>query len=188
MLNMVALYTCNPYAATKRLPRVEEDDTLGLLRLCRGLLKQMPRGPAADRRTAEQFGGNQFSRPPNRRIGEQMFDFVEQAAFEPRDLLFATGSLRRHATYSTQVLLCAGPGIFARVNSFGRNSAEQDQNFDFDRIVRGLGSPLFQLALPQPQLIGENADALHVSAERQRDDGMPCFVIGSGEIDRLARS
>ena len=108
MLNMVALYTCNPYAATKSLLQVEEDDPLGLLHLCRCLLKQMPRGPAADRGAAEQFGGNQFSRPPDAGIGKQMLDFVEQATFESGNLLFAARALRSHAPHRAQVLLCAG--------------------------------------------------------------------------------
>jgi hypothetical protein len=34
-------------------------------------------------------------------------------------------------------------------------------------------------------LIGQDTDALHVSAERQRNDGMPCFVICDRETNRL---
>jgi len=106
-----------------------------------------------------------------------MFDLVEQTTFETGNLLLAADTLRRHGPHSTHVLLRSGPRIFARVTGFRGNSAEQDQDFDLHRIVCRLGSNLLQFALPEPQLIGQDADALHISAERQRDDCMPCFVI-----------
>jgi len=148
----------------------------------------MPRGSAADRRATEQFRGNQFGRPPDSRIGEQMFDFIEQATFETGNLFLAAGALRSHGPHSAQVLLRSDPRIFARVTGFRGNAAEQDQDFDLDRIVCRLGSTLLQLALPEPKLIGQDADTLHLSAERQRNDRMPCFVISGREFDRLVRS
>ena len=113
-----------------------------------------------------------------------MFDFVEQATFETGNLLLAAGTSRRHGPHSAHVLLRSGPRIFARVTGFRDNAAEQDQNFDLDRIMCRLDSTLLQFALPEAQLIGQDADALHISAERQRDDCMPCFVISGREIDR----
>ncbi len=147
----------------------------------------MPRGAAADGRAAEQFGGNQFGRPPDSRIGEQMFDFVEQATFEPGDLLLAASALRRSRPHGAQVVLGSGPRIFTCVTGFRGHSAEQDQDLDLNRIVCRLGPPLLQLALTEPQLVRQDADALHIPAQRQRDDGMPCLVISGRQIDRLAR-
>ncbi len=156
---------------------IDAENVIKLLHLCSRLIEQMPCGSAADRRATEQFCGNQFGCPPDSRFGEQMFDFVEQTTFETGNLLLAAGTLRRHGPHSTHVLLRSGPRIFARVTGFRGHAAEQDQDFDLDRIVSRLGSTLLQFALPEPQLVGQNADSLHISAERQRDDCMPCFVI-----------
>jgi hypothetical protein len=156
--------------------------------LCSRLIEQGSCGSAADRRATEQFRGNQFGRPPDSRIGEQMFDFVEQATLEAGNLLLAARALRRKSPHGAQVLLRSGPRIFARVTSFRGSAAEQDQDFDLDRIVCRLDSTLLQFALPEPELIGQDADALHISAERQRDDCMPCFVISGRKIDRRVRS
>jgi hypothetical protein len=51
-----------------------------------------------------------------------------------------------------------------------------------------LDSPLLQFALPESELIGQNADAQHIPAELQCNDCMPCFVISGREIDRPVRS
>lgn len=117
-----------------------------------------------------------------------MLDFVEQPAFETGDLLLAARALRRQGSHGAQVLLRSSPGIFARVTGFRGDTAQQDQDFDLDRVVCRFGSPFLQFALPKPQLIGQDADALHVSAERQRDDCVPRFVIGGRELDRRVRS
>lgn len=117
-----------------------------------------------------------------------MLDFVEQATFETGNLLLAAGALRRNGSHSAQVLLRSGPRIFARVPGFRGNAAEQDQDFDLDRIVCRLGSTLLQFTLPEPEAIGQDADALHISAERQRDRCMSSFVISGREIDRHVRS
>ncbi len=159
-----------------------------LLRLCSRLIEQVPGGSAADCCATEQFRGNQFNRPPDSRIGEQMLDFVEQATFQAGHLLLAAGALRRHRSHSAQVLPRSGPRILARVTGFRGNAAEQDQDFDLDWIVCRLDSTLLKFALPEAQLIGQDADALHISAERQRDDCMPCLVISGREIDRPVRS
>lgn len=106
-----------------------------------------------------------------------MFDFVEQATFEPCHLFLATCTLSRERSHRSQVLLGTGPGIFARVAGFRGDAAKQDQDFDLDRIVCRLGSTFFQLALTEPQLVRQDADTLHVSAQRERDDCMACFVI-----------
>lgn len=148
----------------------------------------MPCGSAADRRATEQFCGNPFGRPPGSWIGQQMFDFVEQTTFETGNLFLAAGTLRRQGPHSTHVLLRTGPRVFARVTGFRGHAAEQDHDFDLERIVCRLGSTLLQFALPEPQLIGQDADALHIPAERQRDDCMPCFVISDREIDRDIRN
>lgn len=117
-----------------------------------------------------------------------MFDFVEQTTFETGNLFLAAGTLRRQGPHSTHVLLRTGPRVFARVTGFRGHAAEQDHDFDLERIVCRLGSTLLQFALPEPQLIGQDADALHIPAERQRDDCMPCFVISDREIDRDIRN
>lgn len=76
------------------------ENVIRLLLLCSRLIEQMPSGSAADRRTTEKFRGNQFGRPPDSRIGEQMFDFVEQTTFEACNLLRAAAALRRHGPHS----------------------------------------------------------------------------------------
>lgn len=146
----------------------------------------MPRGATADRCRAEQFRGDPFRRLPDGRIGEQVFDFIEQATLEPGDLLLAPRPLRRHCPHRTQVLLRSRPGIVAGMTGFRSHAAEQDEDIDLDRIMCRLRSPLLQFALPESELIGQDADALHRSAERQRDDGMPCFVISGRALGRFA--
>ncbi len=71
-----------------------------------------------------------------------MFDFVEQSTFEAGNLLLAAGALRRQSPHDAQVLLRSGPRIFTRVTGFRGNAAEQDQDFDLDRIVCRLDSTL----------------------------------------------
>lgn len=117
-----------------------------------------------------------------------MFDFVEQATFEPGDLLLATCTLRRQGSHSSQVLLGPCPRIFARVKGFSGNTSEQDQDFDLDWIVCRLCSTLLQFALTEPQLIGQDADSLYIPTKSQCDDRVPCFVIGSREIGLYVRS
>jgi hypothetical protein len=157
--------------------KIDAENVIKLIHLGSRLIEQMPCGSATDRRATEQFCGNPFGRPPNSRFGEQMFDFVEQTTFKTGNLLLAAGTLRRPGPHSAHVLLRSEPRIFARVTGFRGHAAEQDQDFDLDRIVCRLGSTLLQFALSEPQLVGQDADALHISAERQRDDYMPCFVI-----------
>lgn len=144
-------------------------------------------GSAADRGAAEQLRGNQFRRPPNGRIGQEMFDLIEQAPFETGDLFLATGATRGDVPHGAQVLSRSRPRIFAGATRFRGDSAEQDEDFDLGRIVGRPGATLLQLALPQPQLIGQDADALHAAAERQRDDGMSRLVVRRRDLVRRLR-
>jgi hypothetical protein len=141
----------------------------------------MAGGSAADGAATEQFGGDEFDRPPMPLPVQQVFGLGQQTAFQPLGVPLP-GPLH---SQSPHILLVAGgrvPGVVAGVLGFRRDTAQGDEDFPLQPIFRGSNSSLLEFAPAQLFLLGQHADPLHVPAQRQGHDCMAGFVIRGGFI------
>ena len=139
----------------------------------------MPGSSAADRTAGQEIGRDEFDGTPMSVACQEMFGLGQ----EPQDHAFGSTFPGAFDGESLDVLPIASsgiPGMDAGMFRFGRQAAEGDEDFAFDPILGGPDAGLLEFADAEPLAIGQNAYGLHLSSEREGEDGVASFVIGGG--------